>query len=155
MTLSHALEEPCRKKGGFSSWCECYSCCTICWGERGMKCCSIPAACPDCIAAWWLWSPGLHCGPSDVGTPLLQPHISNGAQTLYSCPLVSFHLYPEGTSLPSSNCGPPLVQETQQTSLPSRAMITVSARRSCSSHGGGLLLSLFFLVSTSPAFGTL
>ena len=74
-----------------------------------MKCCSVPVTCPECTATWWLWSPGLHCGPSDVGTPLLQPHIASGALTLHSCPPVSSHLYPEGTFLPPRNCGPLLV----------------------------------------------
>ena len=74
MTLSPCIRGILQEEGGFSSWRESYSCYTICWGERGMKCCSVPVACPECTAAWWLWSPGLHCGPSDVGTPLLQTH---------------------------------------------------------------------------------
>ena len=155
MTLSPCIRGTLQEEGGFSSCRESYSCYTICWGERGMKCCSVPVACPECTAAWWLWSPGLHCGPSDVGTPLLQTHTANGALTLHSCPPVS-SLVPRGNFSAAqqlwTTSGP---GNTANFSAIHWAMITISARRSSSSHGDGPFLSLFFLVSTSSALGML
>lgn len=118
-----------------------------------MRCCSVPAACPEYTVAWWPRSPGLQRGPRDLGTMCARPRTASGALTLYTCPPVSSHLNPEGCFLLPSNCGQALVQETQQTSLPSSGLQPQLLQGGLnSSHGGGPLSSLFLLVSTPLAF---
>lgn len=108
-------------EGGFSSWFRSYSCCRICqWRGHSVVLC--PSCMPrgrGCLVTFESWPSR---GPSDVDTMHSRPCIASGALTLCTCPPVSSHLYPEDWFLLPSNCGPALVQETKQTSLPSSGL---------------------------------